>query len=85
MPADLEGNLCNARRVAEDTDVVKIREEHLTLEGGINLCQSCVLAQGIQRWHEGVSLLTHLTLQDSRAALPRRRTTHAWNPSHGTT
>ena len=42
-----------------------MREEHLTLtEGGMNLCQSSVLAQGIQRWHEGVSLLTPLTLQD---------------------
>ena len=30
----------------------------------MNLCQSCVLSQGMQRWHEGVSLLTPLTLQD---------------------
>ena len=35
-------------------DVVKIREDHLTLMGGgINLCQNCVLPQGMQRWHEG--------------------------------
>ena len=30
----------------------------------MNLCQSSVLAQSIQRWHEGVSLLTPLTLLD---------------------
>ena len=38
---------------------IQIHEEHLTLtQGGMNFCQSSVLAQGIQHWHEGVFLLT---------------------------